>query len=379
MNITSQTARALRLSRPRVQPISSISADGVTFVREPAAFRAEVVLQAGELYGGRGAVSMDADRLLRGAGLAAATLPDIPDFRCRMGAALSCHPPGCADEPVSVEELRPLLLRGSTATALDELPRSVLQHVGGHGHAAVVALVRAVDGTGAASLLRALAGPDMSPPAPEAHRVPQLPPGPPSCAPAPAWPAPGVLHLPLKKKEPAWLLRNSRPVLLEPFLCRAEATAVFRRLQTRAEAAGLFPAGVFAYRRQVPAQLAGQVGRLLVAAWASAEGEVFVADWDESNAFCNIPWDGAAALLEPLLPGLGAWMRRFYARMEVRVVTPFGLTDPYGLVHSPARPGPSSRGFRGCPPPPPGAVFSPPPSVCLGLCTGRPGLRRGPR
>ena len=85
MNITSQTARALRLSRPRVQPISSISADGVTFVREPAAFRAEVVLQAGELYGGRGAVSMDADRLLRGAGLAAATLPDIPDFRCRMG------------------------------------------------------------------------------------------------------------------------------------------------------------------------------------------------------------------------------------------------------------------------------------------------------
>ena len=42
VSITSQTTRSLRLSGARVLPITSISPDGVTFPREPAAFRDEV-------------------------------------------------------------------------------------------------------------------------------------------------------------------------------------------------------------------------------------------------------------------------------------------------------------------------------------------------
>ena len=38
-----------------------------------------------------------------------------------------------------------------------------------------------------------------------------------------------VLHLPSKKNEPSWHLQNSRPILLELFACRVEASVVFRR------------------------------------------------------------------------------------------------------------------------------------------------------
>ena len=64
-------------------------------------------------------------------------------------------------------------------------------------------------------------------------------------------PAASVLHLPLRKKESSWLLRNSRPVLLEPFLRRAGASVVFRRLLRRMELSGLFPPANSGYLRQM--------------------------------------------------------------------------------------------------------------------------------
>ena len=60
-----------------------------------------------------------------------------------------------------------------------------------------------------------------------------------------------ALLLPLKKKEPTWLLRNSRPVLLEAPLLRAAATAAFRDLMHRLETTGCLPAEMMAYRRGI--------------------------------------------------------------------------------------------------------------------------------
>ena len=125
------------------------------------------------------------------------------------------------DDPVSPSDVLDLLHRGSAATALDELPRPLVQHLPSHGVATLSSLLsRCTQPAGDSMLLTAL-------------------------------------HLPLRKKEPAWLLRNSRPVLLQPFLRRLEATAVFQRLLHLLEATGRVPSEVFAYRAQLSAPHAG--------------------------------------------------------------------------------------------------------------------------
>ena len=101
---------------------------------------------------------------------------------------------------MTAAELGEFLHRGSDTCALDELPRALLLHTGGVGYAAVTSLLAHADGGG--ELL---------------------------CT---------VLHLPVVKKEPSWLVRNSRPVLLEACAKRAEATVQFRRLMFSLELTG---------------------------------------------------------------------------------------------------------------------------------------------
>jgi hypothetical protein len=148
---------------------------------------------ARELYSGRPHVRMDVAPLCAGAMLGRQISSDTPDFRTLMAHLLlrGQPQPPIGDVP-TIEELTSALQVGSTATSLDELPRPILQQLSGHGLSA------------AHHLLQCLA---------LGHRSDLLS---------------AVLHLPLRKKDPAWLLRNSRPVLLEPFLRRAEATIVFR-------------------------------------------------------------------------------------------------------------------------------------------------------
>ena len=43
----------------------------------------------------------------------------------------------------------------------------------------------------------------------------------------------GSQHLPLQRKEPAWLLHNSRPVLLKPFLACGVTTILWRLMHKR--------------------------------------------------------------------------------------------------------------------------------------------------
>lgn len=189
-------------------------------------------------------------------------------------------------EPLSFDELFALLGHGSDATSLDELPRTVLQHLCGYGVDAITKLPRLSRSNPSCSLLNS------------------------------------VLHIPLRKKEPAWLVANSRPVLLEPYLRRLEATAIFRRQQLRLELQRNIPSSMFAYRRQLNPQMAALLCRWLLCHWTTL-GPVYVCDWDESNAFCNVPREACAALSDDLCPGLAKWLSLFYDPMNVHVITPF--------------------------------------------------------
>ena len=131
--------------------------------------------------------------------------------------------------------------------ALDELPRAVLRHLSGSGVEALT------------------------------HILQQLSDG------APSFLLNTVLHLPLKKREPSWLLSNSRPVLLEPYLRRLEATIVFRRQQRRLELLNAIPSSMFAYRRQLSPQLAALLSRHLLRGWV-VRLPIYVVDWDEARS-----------------------------------------------------------------------------------------------
>ena len=117
------------------------------------------------------------------------------------------------------------------------------------------------------------------------------------------------------------------------FLGSGAAASPFRRLLGHLEANRLVPSEMFAYRRQQPPQQAGLLCRWLVAFWASRGTDVCVADWDESNAFCNIPRRDLPALVDDMCPTFAGWASRFYNAMKVYVVTPYGLTALYRLLH----------------------------------------------
>lgn len=93
---------------------------------------------------------------------------------------------------------------------------------------------------------------------------------------------------PSEKNSPYWLLTNSRPVLLEPCIRRLTAAIAFRRVQGSLEAKDAIPPPMQAYRRRVSPQMGARFSRRLLQ-WGSFFADVFVADWDESNAFCTIP------------------------------------------------------------------------------------------
>ena len=144
VNITSQTARRLRLRPQRFQRLTRISADGLSFAEDPAAFRAEVRRQAVDLYGGNPGLRMDVPRLRSGV-LLDPTTPeaDSPPFRTRMLQSLapeSLQAP--LGQPLGAPELRRLLREGSDATALDELPRPLLSRLPAHGLTGLLHLLR---------------------------------------------------------------------------------------------------------------------------------------------------------------------------------------------------------------------------------------------
>ena len=96
-----------------------------------------------------------------------------------------------------------------------------------------------------------------------------------------------VLHLCLAKKLPAWVVRNNRPVMQEPYLRRLETGVVQDRRVTRREPRRAVPPEHFAYRRQLSGQTLALSCRWLLTYSAIRHAEIWSDDWDEANAFCN--------------------------------------------------------------------------------------------
>ena len=60
-------------------------------------------------------------------------------------------------------------------------------------------------------------------------------------------------------------------------------------------------------------------------------------DWDEANAFNNVPRDGVASLpLGPCSP-FAAWALAHYRRFRIRVATHFGVSAPFPMMHGGAQ------------------------------------------
>ena len=186
--------------------------------------------------------------------------------------------------------------KGSNATAFDELPLSVLSAVPGFGWGVLSSWL-----AGAHEGLRSFF---MS----------------------------SAIHLCLKKKTPHWLLRNSRPIVLQPCLRRLEAAAMYRRVMSRAEASGWVDSWCFSYRKEMSPLLLGLFVRWCLAFWCISLGGVFVADWDKSNAFCNLNRDNLPTLFpDTTNMGFGSWAKSFFDSLQVFLQTPYGLAEPYFL------------------------------------------------
>lgn len=216
LQITSDTARALRLRTTKVQPVQKVSPDGIQYPTTPEALRMEVWRQAKELYTCREGIPVDCDTLSKGISLwGPPVCHDTMDYITRMWsmrsrrqwvAPLQCPPSG--------PELQACLGHGSKVSALDELPRIILVHLGSVGLELMADMVR-----------RTMAG-------------------------EPSDLLGTAIHIPLRKKEPSWLLQNSRPVILEACSRRVASTALYRRLIAHLELHHELPSTMLAYRRQ---------------------------------------------------------------------------------------------------------------------------------
>ena len=197
VNITSSTRRTLRLLKARFQQVSEVSKDGVDFSTKPEEFKAEVLSQARELHCAR---PMEADvdflhRLESSCPPSALDDPDICAFveeaqRQERGGAHLEGESGFNAAPSFDEFVEQADKSTSDATSLDELPAAVLRRLEGYAQEVVRGWVGDLLLGAAGSLL---------------------------CA---------VLHLLLLKKEPRWLMRKSRPIMLEAAAVRQASSAM---------------------------------------------------------------------------------------------------------------------------------------------------------
>ena len=186
--------------------------------------------------------------------------------------------------------------RGSPATSLGKLPGPLVPNLPGFGLRVLVGVLEALASGTPSRLLSA------------------------------------ALQLCLTKKLPAWLVRNNRPVMLEPWLRRLETGVVQDLRVTRRQLRRALPPKHFAYQRQMSGQSLAVACRWLLAGRAIQQIEVWSDDWDEANAFCDPDGEAAVAgvheapgeslslwlynprfVVWPLELGLGTGIPRFVA------------------------------------------------------------------
>ena len=309
-SIDSVTSKMYKIKTKNFKVVTSVSPDGVNFPTSPREFIDEARSQAQELYGLRWLVH-DVHRIRTAASRARAppqprddsSMQDltlqflaskaVPYARQIVGAV------SVASE-VSPQEWQWILSKhGSEATALDELPECVLQLLAPCGHATLLRWM---------SLLR------------DGHFSRYLQ---------------SAIHICLLKKLPHWLLRNSRPIVIGPVVRRRESTLLFTKFMSRAELTGLMPPWAFAYRKELTPHHLALFLRYYLAYWALVNPSgIWCADWDESNAFCNICREMLRGYLldDPALEHVGPWMTWFFGSFLVYLQTPFGLAPPYYML-----------------------------------------------
>ena len=306
--VTSVTAAALKIRKARFQQLSSVSPDGEYFPTEPDAFKEELLRQAMELHCGRH-IGSDAGWLRRLADQYRPRMSDRPDITAatrlahaqRGERAVDPRAPATSGSPPSFQEMHFEIRRsGSEAAAFGELVQSLQSRLSGTAIGVLVELLHATHSGAPARILNA------------------------------------VLHLCLLKKEPQWLVRMSRPVMLEEPVRRKESTAIFHRLQMVSTVQGLDPPSAFAYRKEFSSQLVAIFCRWAIPVWIRERGRLWVFDWDESNAFCNVQRES----LQQVCPDgirVDPWYQSFYGRLSIYVQSPYGLVGPYRMLHGGAQ------------------------------------------
>ena len=226
-SLTAISAKLFRIKRSTFKVVTSVSKDGVFFPTEPTAFRAEVLSQAQGLYSLRRLPTdwQDISALAH----EAFTKSFHHDELCMQDhiirSALSTAPPQSifafqaglfpCEGAVSLSEwLRQLQRSASNATAFDELPRVILSALPSFAHAVLLQWLSLLRTGNFSFFLQS------------------------------------ALHLCLQKKEPLWLIRNSRPIILEPCIRRMESAIIFQRLMSRGDLSGWIPPNSFAYRKE---------------------------------------------------------------------------------------------------------------------------------
>ena len=304
VTVDSVTAPMMKLKKSKFQQMTSVRPDGEHFPTEPSDYKAEVLRQATELHCGR-LVPVDASWMRRLADMYRPALQDVPGLHT---AICQAHPARCGEtpnprapaspgSPPTFQEMYFEIKRsGSEAAAFGELVRSVLQAPSGTAIYVLTGLLHAVHLGDPARILN------------------------------------GVLHVCVLKKDPPWLVRKSRAVMLEEPVRRKESTAIFHGLQSISTAKGLDPPSSFAYRKEFTGQLVALFCRWAIPEWLPQRGRLWVVDWDESNAFCNVQQGGLQAMC-PHDIALDPWYQSFHDRLAVYVQTPFGLVGPYRIIH----------------------------------------------
>ena len=221
MSVTAVTGSMLKLKKAKFAQMTSISADGIHFPHKPQEYKEEVLRQARELHFGRH-VPMLSEWLAPLAARYRTAMPDRPHLQtsirlahtAQQGTRVDPKAPDTPGEPPKFQEMYAEIKRpGLEAAAFGELTPAVLLALTGSAIWVLTNLIHASYAGARARILN------------------------------------GVLHLCLlQKKKPQWLVRMSRPVMLEEPVKREESTAFFHRLQAAGSAAGLDPPSSFAYR-----------------------------------------------------------------------------------------------------------------------------------
>ena len=200
VSITSATTHAIKPKKNKFQVVDEIGANGKYFPTEKAEFLEEMLKQAQELYSRRPDIALDIEHMQKGMELSPDAPEDKLDFLTHMlklqreGKGLPLEDP--AGKAPDFHEFTDLVPRPSSeATPLEQLPHALVSRLDGFSLYLFTSLLQAFT---------------------QGAHDQQL------CA---------VLHLCLIKKQPKWLIPNSRPYLLEPYLRRLESSNVFLRQQ----------------------------------------------------------------------------------------------------------------------------------------------------